>query len=87
MRKGKDLIVNMLHELGQQALISMLSHIIFIIITWYVLQSVRIDPIFKKGRTFEAKVLMIFITIAIGTTVSRFFLDFLNWAQQLNFLF
>ncbi|WP_138420727.1 DUF1146 family protein [Aquibacillus sediminis] len=77
----------MMQQIGQQALLSMISHLIFIIITWQVLQSLRIDPIFKKGRTFEAKVLMIFITIAIGTTVSKFFIDFLQWSQQLILLF
>ncbi|MRH43956.1 DUF1146 domain-containing protein [Aquibacillus halophilus] len=77
----------MMQTLGQIALISMISHIIFIIITWQVLQAVKIDPLLKKSRVFEARVLMIFLTITIGTTVSRFFLDFLQWSQQLNLLF
>nr|WP_153737694.1 DUF1146 family protein [Aquibacillus halophilus] len=76
-----------MQTLGQIALISMISHIIFIIITWQVLQAVKIDPLLKKSRVFEARVLMIFLTITIGTTVSRFFLDFLQWSQQLNLLF
>ncbi|GAA5415845.1 hypothetical protein Pryu01_00877 [Paraliobacillus ryukyuensis] len=74
-------------EIGQQALISMISHLIFIIITWQVIQSLRLDPIFKKMRTFEAKVLIIFVTIAIGTTVSNFVLDFFRWSQQITNLF
>lgn len=76
-----------MQELAKQALLSMISHIIFIIITWQVIQSIRLDPIFKKNRTFEAKLLIIFITIAIGTTVSNFVLDFLNWTNQITFLF
>ncbi|MCT2535097.1 DUF1146 family protein [Aquibacillus koreensis] len=73
--------------LGQDALISMLSHIIFIIITWYAIQSVNFDEWFRKMKVFEARILIIFITIAIGTTVSRFFLEFLSWSQQLIYLF
>ncbi|MFB1051543.1 DUF1146 family protein [Paraliobacillus sp. JSM ZJ581] len=76
-----------MQELAKQALLSMISHIIFIIITWQVIQSVRLDSIFKKDRTFEAKLLIIFVTITIGTTVSKFVLDFLNWTNQITFLF
>ncbi|WP_093214642.1 DUF1146 family protein [Sediminibacillus albus] len=77
----------MMQSLGQQALVSMISHLIFIIITWRVLQGINLDPLIKKGRVFEGTLLLIFITVAIGTTVSRFFLDFLQWSQQLIFLF
>ncbi|MDL4838856.1 DUF1146 family protein [Aquibacillus rhizosphaerae] len=73
--------------LGQDALISMISHIVFIIITWQVLQSLNFDQLFRKTRTYEARILIIFITIAIGTTVSNFFLDFLRWSEQLVYLF
>lgn len=76
-----------MQELGRLALISMLSHIIFIVITWQVLQAVRLDPIFKKMRTFEARTLIIFIAIVIGSTVSNFFLDILKWSQQFIYLF
>lgn len=77
----------MMQTLAQEALISMLSHLIFIIITWRVIQSLNFDQLFRKLHTFEAKVLIIFVTIAIGTAVSRFFLDFLQWSRQLIFLF
>lgn len=76
-----------MEELGRLALISMLSHIIFIVITWQVMQALRLDSIFKKDRTFEAKIIIIFIAIVIGSTVSNFFLDFLKWAQQFVYLF
>ncbi|MFZ0370233.1 MAG: DUF1146 family protein [Halobacillus sp.] len=72
---------------AEEAILSMTSHIIFIIITWRVLQSVNFDAFFRKQRVFEARVLIIFITIAIGTTVSRFFLDFIAWSNSLVFLF
>ncbi|WP_077623438.1 DUF1146 family protein [Sediminibacillus massiliensis] len=77
----------MMQSLGQEALVSMVSHLIFIIITWRVLQGLNLDPLIRKGRVFEANVLLIFLTITIGTSVSRFFLDFLKWSQQMTFLF
>lgn len=75
-----------MEAVGYQSLASMISHIVFIIITWRILQAVNLDPIIKKGRVFEARLLMMFLTIAIGTTVSRFFLDYLQWSQNIQFL-
>ncbi|WP_205619698.1 DUF1146 family protein [Gracilibacillus halophilus] len=76
-----------MQSLAQEAVISLLSHLIFIVITWQVLQSVNFDALFRKQKVIEARILIIFITIAIGTTVSNFFLDFLQWSQQLIYLF
>ncbi|MCP3027588.1 DUF1146 family protein [Halobacillus sp. A5] len=66
---------------------SMTSHIIFIIITWKVLQAVNLDAFFRKGKVFEIRVLMILITIAIATSVSNFFLDLINWSSSITYLF
>ncbi|WP_102335465.1 DUF1146 family protein [Salimicrobium jeotgali] len=71
----------------QEALMSMTSHLIFIVISWYALQSLNLDGLFRKGKVFEARILVIFLTIAIGTAVSRFFLDFLSWSNSLTYLF
>ncbi|MEQ6376981.1 DUF1146 family protein [Bacillaceae bacterium S4-13-58] len=77
----------MMQSIAVQGLISMVSHIVFIIITWRLLQEIRFEGIFKKSKVFEARLFLIFVTITIGTTVSRFFLDFLVWSQQLVNLF
>ncbi|MFC7062242.1 DUF1146 family protein [Halobacillus seohaensis] len=71
----------------EDALLSMTSHIIFIIITWKVLQAVNLDAFFQKGRVFEIRVLMILITIAIATSVSNFFLDLITWSSSIAYLF
>ncbi|WP_226581400.1 DUF1146 family protein [Halobacillus litoralis] len=72
---------------AEEAVLSMTSHLIFIIITWRVLQSVNFDAFLRKNRVFEARALLIMITIALGTTVSNFFLDFLSWSNSLIYLF
>ncbi|WP_371925888.1 DUF1146 family protein [Halobacillus sp. A5] len=71
----------------EEAIMSMTSHIIFIIITWKVLQAVNLDAFFRKGKVFEIRVLMILITIAIATSVSNFFLDLINWSSSITYLF
>lgn len=74
-------------SIGFFSLIGMISHIFFIYITWIAIQSVNFDQIIRKNRVTEARVLIIFITIAIGTTVSRFVLDIIQWSQDLVYLF
>ncbi|AZV49764.1 hypothetical protein BJH90_10070 [Bacillus halotolerans] len=73
--------------LGQQAAIGIIVHLIFIAVTWWALQAVNIDPLIRKGKVLQARLLMILLTIAIGTTVGNFFLDYLNYSQQLPYLF
>ncbi|WP_152656854.1 DUF1146 family protein [Oceanobacillus sp. CFH 90083] len=72
---------------GQLAIISIFSHIMFIYLAWKVVTAIRIETIFKKGRSAEARVFLLFITIVIGTGVSKFFLDILQWSGDLIYLF
>src|SRR5690625_687868 len=77
----------MFQELGVQAMVNISSHLIFIIITWQLLRAVRIEEIFKKNRIVEARILIAFITIAISSTVSHFFIDLIHWMQQILYIF
>lgn len=74
-------------SIGQIALISMVSHLIFIYITWRVMNKMNFDPIIRKGHTTEGKVFLLFLSIVIGTGVSSFFLDILQWSRDLVYLF
>lgn len=74
-------------SIGQWALISIFSHFLFIYITWKVLISINIEPMIKKGRITEARVLLFFVAIVIGSGVSRFFIEIVQWSRDLIFLF
>lgn len=75
-------------SIGQTALISILLHIIFIYLTWkLIVAAVNVEPFFYKGAVKEARLLILFVTIVIGSGVSRFFLDILRWSQELIYLF
>ncbi|WP_163969510.1 DUF1146 family protein [Oceanobacillus halotolerans] len=74
-------------SIGQIAITSMISHLLFIFVTWQVIQTINIDPLIRKGKGKEAKILLVFIAIIIGSGVSRFFLEFLQWSQDLTYLF
>ncbi|ANB60086.1 DUF1146 family protein [Anoxybacteroides amylolyticum] len=72
---------------GQQALLSIISHLFFFALTWWTLQGVQLEKIIKPNRILQARVFYVLLTIAIGSTVSNFFLDYFLWSKQLPFLF
>ncbi|EOP34993.1 hypothetical protein IG5_04488 [Bacillus toyonensis] len=72
--------------LGQQALIAIVSHLLFITITWWALQGIHIERLMKAGKVLQMRVLLILITIAIGTSVSNFSLDYLGYSKSLTYL-
>ncbi|MCL6588277.1 MAG: DUF1146 family protein [Anoxybacillus sp.] len=74
-------------EVGQQALLSIISHLFFLALTWWTLQGVQLEKLLKPNRVLQARVLYVLLTIAIGSTVSNFFLDYFLWSKQLPFLF
>ena len=84
IKKGGFIIM---FSIGQLAITGLLSHIIFILITWYVMQAINFEPIIRKNRTTEARIFFLLIAVVIGTSVSRFFLDILQWSRDLLFLF
>ena len=73
-------------QLGQQAIFGLLSHIFFIGVTFYALQCLRLDQLFKKGKTFQVQLVYILLAIAIGSGVSNFFISFTTWSTQLHYL-
>jgi uncharacterized integral membrane protein (TIGR02327 family) len=77
----------MFSEFGQMALISIFSHLVFISLAWWALQAVRLDQILKPNHVFQARLLYILLAIFLGSTVSDFFLDYLQWSRQLPLLF
>lgn len=74
-------------SLGFQAMVGLVSHIFFIGITFYALQAFRLEQIFKKGKTFQIQLIYILLSIAIGSSVSNFLIDFTSWSRQLPYIF
>ncbi|MHA6250688.1 DUF1146 family protein [Oceanobacillus sp. CAU 1775] len=74
-------------SIGQIALVGMFSHLIFIYLTWRLMQKLNIDPIIRKGAASEGRMLLLFIAIVIGTGVSNFVLDILQWTRDLPYMF
>ncbi len=58
------------------------SHVFFIGISFYALQALRLDTLIGKNRVFQAQLLFILLSIALGATVSNFFLDLSLWSTS-----
>ena len=77
----------MYSQIGQQAILGILSHAFFIAITFFALRALMIEKIVKKQHVFQVQLLYILLSIAIGSSVSNFFLNMSNWSRQLPYLF
>ncbi|GAA0361468.1 DUF1146 family protein [Alkalibacterium iburiense] len=65
-----------------QSIIHLISHIFFILIAFWSLQSLRTDALIKKYHIPQARTLYILVAIALGYTVSQFFIDFILSIQN-----
>ncbi|HET7578286.1 MAG TPA: DUF1146 family protein [Bacillales bacterium] len=74
-------------QLGTQALLYLIINLFFLAITWWALQSFRFDVFFKNPNSPQARVLMILMTIAIGSLVGNFFFHYLYQSLRLTYLF
>jgi uncharacterized integral membrane protein (TIGR02327 family) len=72
---------------GQEALLSILSHLVFIGVSWWALQSINFEKFLRKNRVAQARLLFVLVSIVIGSIVSNFFLDYLFWSKQLPLIF
>jgi uncharacterized integral membrane protein (TIGR02327 family) len=72
---------------GQEALLSILSHLVFIAVSWWALQSINFEKVLRKNRVAQARLLYVLLSIAIGSIISNFFLDYLFWSKQIPLLF
>lgn len=70
-------------NLGLQALISLIIHLIALVLTWWALQSLKIDVFFRRPKSLQARILYILLAIAISYPVARFFLSYANWSLVL----
>lgn len=73
--------------LAVQGLLSILLSLVFITLSWFSLQSFKFDLFFNRPNGAQAKILLIFISIALGHAVASFFMDYLGWSLMLKTFF
>ena len=72
---------------GFQPLLAIISHIFFIGVSFYALQSIMPEKVIRKNKVFQAQILFIFLSILIGSSVSNFFLEISYWSGRIPVIF
>ncbi|HLS35907.1 MAG TPA: DUF1146 family protein [Bacillota bacterium] len=75
-----------MEAIGYTAIISIFSHVLFIYLTWRVMVALNVEPLIRKNHVTEARIFLFLVAIAIGSGVSRFVLDIIDWSQNLQYL-
>jgi uncharacterized integral membrane protein (TIGR02327 family) len=74
-------------EIGQQALLHIIVHLLFLVIVWWAMQAINFDRWIKKGKVIQARVLYILLVISLASLASDFFLKYLQYSTNLSQLF
>ncbi|MGK0550768.1 DUF1146 family protein [Enterococcus faecalis] len=68
---------------GVDAIVRIVSHLLFIYISFWGLQALRIEQFFKARYTTQIRLLLVFFAIALGYLVSSFMLEFIALCRNL----
>lgn len=70
---------------GIDAVVRILSHFIFIFLAFRAINAINLETWFKKEfqNSSAIRLFLTFLSIAIGFSVSSFFLEFLNLTRNL----
>ena len=68
-----------------QSLITLFSHLFFIGLSYWAVQSVRAEHLFKKNASQQVRIFLLLLAVGIGYTVSSFFMEFMTYSQNLFF--
>ena len=68
-------------------LLTIISHMLFIFLSFWAMKAMRIEKWIRMNPVSEARLLYFFLSIALGYTVSSFFLEFVEMSRNLGLLF
>jgi uncharacterized integral membrane protein (TIGR02327 family) len=74
-------------QLGVHALISIFIYLLTIGLSFQIVKSIQIEKIIRINRTFEAQLLLVFLSIGLGYLVGTFFITLIDTSLQLSNLF
>lgn len=73
--------------IGQFAIVHLILHVLCICIAYWALNSLKLDQFFKKGYATQVQVCLMFLAVLLGTAVSNFLINLLQFSTQVKFLF
>ncbi|MDF2536362.1 MAG: hypothetical protein K0R18_2524 [Bacillales bacterium] len=67
--------------------VQLFSHLSFIAIAWWAIQAIHFEKILRKSKALQIKVLYILLSIALGSILSNFFLNYVQIGLNMSNLF
>ncbi|WP_159885383.1 DUF1146 family protein [Paenibacillus puerhi] len=74
-------------SLGMKGVLNIVLVLVFIGFSWWALQELKWESLFRRPRSPQAKLLQILISIALGYQVARFIIDYLAWSTWFSGIF
>lgn len=68
---------------GIDAIVRIVSHILFIYLSFWSLNAIRLETFFKTAKTPQIRTLLVLLAIALGYTASNFFLEIIILSKNL----
>ncbi|TVY09307.1 DUF1146 family protein [Paenibacillus cremeus] len=74
-------------SMGLNGMINISVVLVFIGFSWWVLQELKLDAIVKRPKSPQARLLQIFLSVALGYQLARFVIDYFLWSTWLPGMF
>lgn len=74
-------------EFSQLAVMHIILHFLCIGLAFWVLKGVRLEIIFIKGEIGRVRILLILLSVLLGTALSNFIMDIFRYTQEASLLF
>ncbi|WP_328794775.1 DUF1146 family protein [Jeotgalicoccus meleagridis] len=72
---------------SQLALMHIILHFLCILLAFWVLKGVRIEFIFRQGEVGRSRLMMLLLSVLIGTGLSNFIMDVFRYTQETALMF
>lgn len=72
---------------SQFALMHIILHILCISLAFWVLQGIRIENLFKQGDVGRIRLVLIMLSVLLGTAMSNFIMDIFRYTQEAALMF
>lgn len=82
-----DYLDQMNASIGMKGMLNIVLVLVFIGVSWWALQELKLDSLFKRPRSMQAKLLQILLSVALGYQVARFVIDYLAWSTWFSGIF
>jgi len=72
---------------GIDAVIRIICHLMFMYVSFWAMQSLKIEQFFKVHYATQIRLLLVFFSIVVGYNVSSFFLEFIALCRNIFIVF